>query len=241
MNELARYTSALHRLTIPPSERAAFRNGAMRKLNHEHIFDIPLRTDGALSEMLERVTPGLDRFGDGLRRDRRFREAVEKLDAAILSTRDRASFTATCFLEVCFKCGPGQLRVIDPEFSFCGDPEFDIGVFYAHLLLSRHDDGTHRSGCRRHLEDTRTPSLSSFNSPAWKSCAAFSEWPNCLLLLAGNQAASPGTKPRNGFSQRQGQANETASGIGILNCCYLSLDSSFCRGGRVRASVSSAS
>ena len=79
LNELARYTSALHRLTIPPSERTAFRNGAMRKLNHEHIFDIPLRTDGALSEMLERVTPGLDRvrrwFASGQEIPRSRREA----------------------------------------------------------------------------------------------------------------------------------------------------------------------
>jgi 5-methylthioribose kinase len=50
--------------------------------------------------------------------------------------------------------GPGQLRVIDPEFSFCGDPEFDIGVFYAHLLLSRHDDGTASFWLQAALEDT---------------------------------------------------------------------------------------
>jgi 5-methylthioribose kinase len=36
--------------------------------------------------------------------------------------------------------GSGELRVIDPEFCFCGDPEFDIGVFYAHLLLSGHGE-----------------------------------------------------------------------------------------------------
>ena len=30
--------------------------------------------------------------------------------------------------------------LIDPEFSFGGKPEFDLGVFYAHLILSGHDD-----------------------------------------------------------------------------------------------------
>ena len=50
--------------------------------------------------------------------------------------------------------GSGQLRVIDPEFSFCGNPEFDIGVFYAHLLLSRHEDDTASFWLQVALEDT---------------------------------------------------------------------------------------
>ncbi|HEY5812925.1 MAG TPA: hypothetical protein VIT23_09770, partial [Terrimicrobiaceae bacterium] len=36
----------------------------------------------------------------------------------------------------------GKLRIIDPEFSFCGPPEFDIGIFYAHLLISGHNEDT---------------------------------------------------------------------------------------------------
>lgn len=47
LQELARYTSTLHRLTIPSNERHFLRNEAMRRLNHEHIFEVPLRTDGA--------------------------------------------------------------------------------------------------------------------------------------------------------------------------------------------------
>ena len=154
LNELARYTSALHRLTIPPGERTAFRNGEMRKLNHEHIFDIPLRTDGALSEMLERVTPGLDRVGDALRWDRRFREAVEKLGRCYLEHEGPSLIHGDLFPGSLLQAGPGQLRVIDPEFSFCGNPEFDIGVFYAHLLLSRHEDDTANFWLQVALEDT---------------------------------------------------------------------------------------
>jgi 5-methylthioribose kinase len=153
LNELARYTSALHRLIIPPSERAAFRNGAMRKLNHEHIFDVPLRRDGALSEMLERITPGLDRVGDGLRRDRRFCEAVENLGRRYLEHEGASLIHGDLFPGSLLHMGSGQLRVIDPEFSFCGDPEFDIGVFYAHLLLSRHEDDTASFWLQVALED----------------------------------------------------------------------------------------
>jgi 5-methylthioribose kinase len=154
LNELARYTSTLHRLTIPQSERAAFLNEAMRKLNHEHIFDIPLRTDGALSEMLERITPGLDRVGDGLRRDRRLCEAVEKLGRCYLEHAGSSLIHGDLFPGSLLQMGSGQLRVIDPEFSFCGHAEFDIGVFYAHLMLSRHEETTASFWLQVALEDT---------------------------------------------------------------------------------------
>ena len=34
----------------------------------------------------------------------------------------------------------GEIMLIDPEFSFGGEPAFDLGVFSAHLILSGHDD-----------------------------------------------------------------------------------------------------
>ena len=154
LNDLARYTSFLHRLTIPQERRGAFRNAAMRRLNHEHIFDIPLRTDGALSEMLERITPGLDRVGNGLRRDGRFREAVETLGHCYLESEGPSLIHGDLFPGSLLQIGAGQLRVIDPEFSFCGSPEFDIGVFYAHLLLSRQDDNIASLWLKVALEDT---------------------------------------------------------------------------------------
>ena len=86
LNELAQYTSALHSLVVPANEREGFRNTAMRRLNHEHIFDIPLRRDGALSEMLERITPGLDRVADDLRQDRRYCDIVAKPRRPLFAT-----------------------------------------------------------------------------------------------------------------------------------------------------------
>lgn len=140
LEELARYTSALHRLTIPQGERAAFRNGAMRKLNHQHIFDIPLRTDGACSAMLEQITPGLDRAGDRLRRDASYCKTVEALGYSYLEQDGPGLIHGDLFPGSLLQTEHGNLRVIDPEFSFYGDPEFDIGVFHAHLLISRHED-----------------------------------------------------------------------------------------------------
>jgi 5-methylthioribose kinase len=140
LNELAPYTSALHSLVVPANEREGFRNTAMRRLNHEHIFDIPLRQNGALSNMLERITPGLDRAADDLRQDRKYCDIVGKLGERYLRHEGPSLIHGDLFPGSLLQTGSGELRVIDPEFCFCGDPEFDIGVFYAHLLLSEHGE-----------------------------------------------------------------------------------------------------
>jgi 5-methylthioribose kinase len=140
LNELATYTSALHSLVVPADEREGFRNTAMRQLNHEHIFDIPLRQDRALSDMLERITPGLDLVGDDLRQNRKYCEIVWQLGDRYLRQEEPSLIHGDLFPGSLLQIDSGELRVIDPEFCFCGDPEFDIGVFYAHLLLSGHDE-----------------------------------------------------------------------------------------------------
>ena len=129
---LGRYLGALHSAT-----RGTFTedlaNRDMRALNHEHIFVIPLAPDNGLR---------LDEFESGLM------DAAAKLqsDAALC---DAVSFLGERYLADgdCLQHGdyfPGSwlrsakgLRVIDPEFCFYGDPEFDLGVAIAHLAIAR--------------------------------------------------------------------------------------------------------
>ena len=141
LRELRCYLSALHRMRVPADEQPLFRNQAMRRLNHEHIFDVPLRTDRTLAEMLNRITPGLYQASETLRHDGRFREAVHGLGRRYLDQEGTILIHGDFFPGSLLRTGDDQLRVIDPEFCFCGDPEFDIGVFCAHLLLSNHQEG----------------------------------------------------------------------------------------------------
>lgn len=152
--KLARFISLLHRLEISPGERPAFRNLEMRRLNHEHIFDLPLRTDGPLSEMLDSITPGLNEAGEFLRRDPAYCKAVEMLGRRYLDREGTSLIHGDLFPGSLLRTDGGELRVIDPEFCFCGDPEFDIGVFFAHLLLSGHEGGTAAFWLTAALEDT---------------------------------------------------------------------------------------
>ena len=55
---IARWLGALHRAYSGPPEPGLLANREMRALNHQHIFDLPLRTGHGLD--LDRFTPGLE-------------------------------------------------------------------------------------------------------------------------------------------------------------------------------------
>ncbi len=39
------------------------------------------------------------------------------------------------------RCGPTDIKIIDPEFAFVGPPEFDVGVLIAHCtFVGLHSD-----------------------------------------------------------------------------------------------------
>jgi 5-methylthioribose kinase len=109
----------------------------MRALNHEHIFDFPLREQNGLD--LDGITPGLRTAADELARDRRYCDAVAALGRRYLA--DGASLVHGDYFPGSWLKAHDGVRIIDPEFCFLGDPEYDCGVFAAHLMLA---------GCQAH-------------------------------------------------------------------------------------------
>lgn len=142
LSGLAEFLTGLHHLEIAPEERVGFRNEEMRRLNHEHIFDLPLRTDGSLSAMLDSLTPGLHEVGEELRQNSEYQKTVKELGLRYLHHDGPTLIHGDLFPGSLLRGDKGRLFVIDPEFCFLGDPEFDIGVFYAHLVLSGHPEET---------------------------------------------------------------------------------------------------
>ena len=129
--ELLGYLSLLHRLT--PTDFPT--NDAMRALNHEHLFVFPLRNDTGFN--LDSVQPGLQDLAQPLRQNEELRAKFDELGKLYRSK-------GTHLLHGDFYPGSWLateqgLKVIDPEFAFCGPVEFDLGVFLAHLYLSRHE------------------------------------------------------------------------------------------------------
>jgi 5-methylthioribose kinase len=140
LDDLAATVNRLHRLALPAADTDGLRNHAMRTLNHAHIFDLPLRADGPFDAFLESITPGLADLARELRGDAADVGRVTALGQRYLDRDHPHLLHGDLFLGSLLRAGDGKVLLIDPEFSFGGEPEFDLGVFYAHLILSNHPE-----------------------------------------------------------------------------------------------------
>ena len=133
VDELLGWLNALGDVTLPDDRRDAFANRAMRALNHEHIFRLPLAHDSGLD--LDRITQGLARAAAELRADDAYAARVQALGSRYLE--DSASLVHGDYFPGSWMKAADEVRIIDPEFCFAGDREFDYGVMLAHLALAR--------------------------------------------------------------------------------------------------------
>jgi len=130
---LVEFLSALHAAFDGPPTGQPLTNREMRALNHSHIFEIPLQSDNGLD--LDALEPGLADAASQLRADRAYVQTIGELGAHYLA--DGPHLVHGDFFPGSFLRTPGGPKVIDPEFGFFGQPEFDLGVMLAHLCLAR--------------------------------------------------------------------------------------------------------
>ena len=133
LSELLDWLSALGRVTVAEDAQTGLANRAMRALNHEHIFNYPLAEQNGLD--LDRVTDGLARAADELKRDLAYGRRASELGAEYLA--DHESLVHGDYFPGSWVRGTSGIRIIDPEFCFLGAREFDYGVMFAHLALAR--------------------------------------------------------------------------------------------------------
>lgn len=133
LDGMAQFLSRLHTDVSRGSDGPALSNRAMRELNHRHIFVLPLAPDNGLD--LDALTPGLAREADALRRDQRLAREMNRLGTEIYLADGPSLVHGDFFPGSVLRTAAGP-RVIDPEFGFFGRPEFDAGVFLAHLFLA---------------------------------------------------------------------------------------------------------
>lgn len=110
-------------------------NLELRRLNHQHIFVLPFLEDNGFS--LDSVQEGLSDLARPYVGDERLRKTVEVLGQKYLSrggTLLHGDYYPGSWLHV-----SGKPVIIDPEFSFAGFPEFDLGVMAGHLVLATMD------------------------------------------------------------------------------------------------------
>jgi 5-methylthioribose kinase len=106
--------------------------GAMRVLNHEHIFNYPFLEENGFD--LDSIQSGLQEASMPYKTDTDLKQRIQTLgdrylaDGKVLMHGD---FYPGSWLQV-----SSGIKIIDPEFGGLGDAEFDLGVFLAHLDLS---------------------------------------------------------------------------------------------------------
>lgn len=130
---LGELAHTLHSLPITREERESMRNHAMRALNHEHIFDIPLRPANGLD--LESVTPGLSVLAEEAKRDDHYKTGIREL-GKLYTHADGPALLHGDYYPGSFLRTQRGLAIIDPEFGFPGPPEFDLSVLVAHLIFA---------------------------------------------------------------------------------------------------------
>ena len=133
LERAADYARSLHDATAG-SPDPALANRDMRALNHQHVYQIPLDANNGLD--LDAIAPGLADAASELRSDAAYVGKVKQTGDRYLAD-GRHLLHGDYFPGSWLRPPTGHgLTVIDPEFCYCGDREFDLAVTVAHLALA---------------------------------------------------------------------------------------------------------
>ncbi|MEM6380022.1 MAG: phosphotransferase [Bacteroidota bacterium] len=133
IEKLIDWLRALHLLEFSDKQKQTLENREMRLLNHEHIFDLPLKRENGID--LDQFTPGLQEASEFLKKNELYVNRVKELGELYLKNGHyllHGDYYPASWLKK-----EEDLFIIDAEFAFFGVREFDLGVMLGHLILSR--------------------------------------------------------------------------------------------------------
>ncbi|MEO9892081.1 phosphotransferase [Aurantibacter sp.] len=107
-------------------------NIEMRELNHQHIFVLPFMQENGFS--LDDIQPGLQELSIPYKNDKALKKVVKKVGSKYLSKGN--TLLHGDYYPGSWMTEKNNLYVIDPEFSFKGFAEFDLGIMAAHLIMA---------------------------------------------------------------------------------------------------------
>lgn len=129
VEDLLHYLKELHHLPKPDFPE----NRAMRILNHQHIFDLPFQKENGFD--LDEIQHGLQQLSLLVKEDTSLITKISSLGERYLSPGNRLIHGD--FYPGSWLSSPKGLKIIDTEFAFLGNPEFDLAVMLAHLKMAR--------------------------------------------------------------------------------------------------------
>jgi len=147
-DEAIRWSAALHQIAVAKADRQHVGCFALRQLNHSHIFDLPVRSTPVID--LDAVCPGLADGSHFIRDEDGIRDAMRQLGQRYLDGGGyllHGDFYPGSWLRT-----SQGFAVIDPEFCFAGDIEFELGVLVAHRIFSGapYDISMIKESCQRY-------------------------------------------------------------------------------------------
>jgi len=130
---LLQYLSTLHQQKWSVADIQQYPdNLKLRQLNYEHIFDLPFRENNGFP--LEGIQEGLGELAKKYSSDSRLVSVIKQMGQIYLSQGQvliHGDYYPGSWVKT-----DGGIKIIDPEFSFMGTAEFELGVFIAHLRMS---------------------------------------------------------------------------------------------------------
>ena len=131
LKQLCRFLSVLHNNFTVDTIAEPITNTEMKQLNHEHIFVYPFAEDNGFD--LDTVMEGLQAVSLQYKRNEELKKAVRQLGGVYMD--DGPILLHGDYYPGSWLNTDDGIRIIDPEFCFCGPAEFDVGVMLAHLLM----------------------------------------------------------------------------------------------------------
>ncbi|WP_179316047.1 phosphotransferase [Winogradskyella undariae] len=111
-------------------------NKALRLLNHQHIFELPFIENNGFC--LDDIQPGLEALSIPYKKDTLLKEKIKEIGQQYLSKG--TTLLHGDYYPASWMTNKDSLYIIDPEFSFLGFPEFDLGVLAAHSIIITKDE-----------------------------------------------------------------------------------------------------
>lgn len=108
------------------------KNLELRQLNHQHIFILPFEKQNGFN--LNDIQTGLQELAEPFKNDSELKAIIKNLGKRYLS--QGGVLIHGDYYPGSWVKRQNSLYVIDPEFSFLGFAEFDLGVMAAHLIMA---------------------------------------------------------------------------------------------------------
>ncbi|MDX1942437.1 MAG: phosphotransferase [Saprospiraceae bacterium] len=139
LESLIQFLNHLHHQSFSTEEKKHYpSNQVLKTLNHEHIFHFPYLLENGFD--LNQIQPGLQETALRYKHDQVLREII--LDLGEIYLGSSGTLLHGDYYPGSWLRANDRVYVIDPEFSYFGRAEFDLGVFLAHLKMAQLPEST---------------------------------------------------------------------------------------------------